>query len=704
MASKQSPFYSVDYGWSLGEGGWNTGMDDNLVKLGFFARRVVDTFESTLPSTPAAGRSCILPDNTVNVYVEKWYSVAPTIGEVYKVGGVQYEFTGSSFILRQSAEDVEATLTPQIDSIQSELQKDKGILNLGTVTTNTTISIADSNYIKVAVGADLDFTFSDLPPSGEVSRWTLELEVLGEYVIGWPSTVWDGGVLPNLGNSGIKIINFTNSGGTRFGQVEVGNVLVESSQGVFLGGSVVVPSTNPSTSAGGTTPSDVITTENGQVFLKEGKVAAITDDANIAKIRQYAPWLEVGVYEKTYSNITFLSADNVITASLLDFLWDDVSLQWICLTQDISGTGSTLNRARILTSPDMVTFTLTTGLNTNNLTDGTWTTLLKFIDGDGVVKFMLTKYFSESSLSGSTISGFVSTSFSATSWPSRTVLNSSGGGTVVSLLGNNASRSGAHWLAIRAGVIVERFNASGVLETFISAASTVASVDYDGVSKYYYSTSGAILDQTNSNIGISFVGATDSGAANAAIAPWVKYIPELAGWIALEMQMVGATVTSTTVPRVFFRPDATQIWGQISTFPTSVKFYWSASNTVSLTRASEVLYYNNTIIVTGLVDTSTDGTPKPFWTHAATSTDGGVTWDVVKVSDVLLPTVGRTPSTLQRFSSKRNKSGEYFKIVSPTNNISTSEYVLSVASGDAFVETNQSAASPTVTSVYTRIV
>ena len=49
MASKQSPFYSVDYGWSLGEGGWNTGMDDNLVKLGFFARRVVDTFEPTLP-------------------------------------------------------------------------------------------------------------------------------------------------------------------------------------------------------------------------------------------------------------------------------------------------------------------------------------------------------------------------------------------------------------------------------------------------------------------------------------------------------------------------------------------------------------------------------------------------------------------------------------------------------------------------------
>lgn len=691
MASKQSPFYNVDYGWAQGEGDWNTGMDDNLVKLGFFARRVVDTFETVLPVSPSNGRSCILPNNTVNVYVEKWYTLTPTTGEIYKVAGNQYEFTGSAFTLKVQAEDVQATLTPQIDQLKAA----NGVTDLGTISTNTTITITDKLYVKAAIGGDLSFTINDLPAAGEVVKWTLELEMLGVHVVTFPATVWEGGLPPTLGDSGKKIVNFINSGGTRFGQVEVGNVLVESSQGVFLGGSVVVPSTNPSTSAGGTTPSDVITTENGQVFLKEGKVAAVTDDVSVAKIRQYAPWLEVGVYEKTYSNITFLSAGNVITAALLDFLWDDVSLQWICLTQDISGTGSTLNRARILTSPDMVTFTLTTGLNTNNLTDGTWKTLLKFIDGDGIVKFMLTKYCTDTT----TTASFISTSLSATSWTSRGVYYVSS-----SLVGSNAGKSGSHWLIVSSGTVLYRFNAANSLENFVTSASTIASADYDGVSKYYYSTSGAILDQTNTNISISFVGATGSGAINAAIAPWVRYIPELAGWIALEMQVVSATATSTTVPRVFFRPDATQIWGQISTFPTSVKFYGTASNTVTLSRSSEVLYYNNTIIVTGLVDISTDSIAKTFWTHAATSTDGGVTWDVVKVSDALLPTVTRTTAWLQRFSSKRNKSGEYFKIVSPANDTSTSEYVLSVASGDAFVETNQSAASPTVTSVYTRIV
>ena len=37
MASSTEPRSGLNYGWSLGESGWNTGMDANLLSLGRFA-------------------------------------------------------------------------------------------------------------------------------------------------------------------------------------------------------------------------------------------------------------------------------------------------------------------------------------------------------------------------------------------------------------------------------------------------------------------------------------------------------------------------------------------------------------------------------------------------------------------------------------------------------------------------------------------
>jgi hypothetical protein len=705
MTAKQSPFYAINYGWAYGEDNWNTGMDDSLVKLGFFARRVVDAFVTVLPSSPVAGYSCILPNNSINFYVDKWFTVAPVVGEIYKIGVDQYEFTGSAFTLKVQAESVQTSLTPRI----SKLEAVDGIQDLGTVTTNTTINVTDKRHVKLAVGGNVVFTFNDTPVAGTVFPWTLELEMLGQYTVTFPSGVWEGGKAPSLGDSGKKIINFINSGGTRFGWVEVGNVLVESSQGLFIGGAVVVPSTNPTASSGGTLPPDTITTDGGQVFLKEGKIAAVSGATPIAKIRQWAPWLEVGVYDKTYSNITFTSGVNAITAKLIDFLWDDVSSQWVCLTFDVSGTGSTLDLARILTSPDLITFTPTTGLNANNLTDTLWTHLIKFTDGDGVVKFMLTKRADSTGQGMATaMSGYISTTLSNAGWISRTVINGMAG-TYSNLNSQVVSRYGQKWLSAEntgpGQYFLKRFSASNVLENVLaaSAASPIIAADYDGGSKYYYATSaGAVLDQTNSNIGISFIGSNNATTGSEAIAPLLRYVPELSGWLAIEQRLFGSRSTSTVVPRVFFRPDTTQVWGQISTFPTSVKYPSSSLNVVE--RSIEILYHNNTIIIPGLIDINATAVPL-FWTHAATSTDGGVTWQVVKVSDLLLPLVARSTAYGITSSKKRHKTGEYFKIVnSVVNAVNTSEYILSLGSSDIFVETNQSAASPTVTSTYTRII
>lgn len=40
MSSVTESNLGLNYGWAYGESGWNTGMDDNLVKLGFTSRPI----------------------------------------------------------------------------------------------------------------------------------------------------------------------------------------------------------------------------------------------------------------------------------------------------------------------------------------------------------------------------------------------------------------------------------------------------------------------------------------------------------------------------------------------------------------------------------------------------------------------------------------------------------------------------------------
>ena len=41
MSSVTESNLGLNYGWAYGESGWNTGMDDNLVKLGFTSRNQI---------------------------------------------------------------------------------------------------------------------------------------------------------------------------------------------------------------------------------------------------------------------------------------------------------------------------------------------------------------------------------------------------------------------------------------------------------------------------------------------------------------------------------------------------------------------------------------------------------------------------------------------------------------------------------------
>lgn len=49
MPQKTAPFIEGKYGWNFGEGGWNTGMDENLVKFSYLFDRNIEGVVSSLP-------------------------------------------------------------------------------------------------------------------------------------------------------------------------------------------------------------------------------------------------------------------------------------------------------------------------------------------------------------------------------------------------------------------------------------------------------------------------------------------------------------------------------------------------------------------------------------------------------------------------------------------------------------------------------
>lgn len=62
MPSSLEPRGGLNYGWSLAENGWNTGMDANLLRIGRFGFHlsVKDRGLSAPPGSPAAGDSYIV--------------------------------------------------------------------------------------------------------------------------------------------------------------------------------------------------------------------------------------------------------------------------------------------------------------------------------------------------------------------------------------------------------------------------------------------------------------------------------------------------------------------------------------------------------------------------------------------------------------------------------------------------------------------
>lgn len=82
MPALTSPFFNINYGWALGESGWNDGMDLNLQVLSFLAKGAVDSFVGSLPPTPTLGQSVVLSSDQ-QIYVwfgSTWLFITPEEG------------------------------------------------------------------------------------------------------------------------------------------------------------------------------------------------------------------------------------------------------------------------------------------------------------------------------------------------------------------------------------------------------------------------------------------------------------------------------------------------------------------------------------------------------------------------------------------------------------------------------------------------
>jgi len=94
--SSIDPNLGLNYGWMLGESGWNTGMDANLKRLGAVTGlSVKDRDLATPPASPANGDRYIVPAAATGVWAGKSNQIAVCINSVWefhapKVGWLCY--------------------------------------------------------------------------------------------------------------------------------------------------------------------------------------------------------------------------------------------------------------------------------------------------------------------------------------------------------------------------------------------------------------------------------------------------------------------------------------------------------------------------------------------------------------------------------------------------------------------------------------
>jgi hypothetical protein len=95
MASTD-PNLGLTYGWTLGESGWHTGMDNNLKRLGAVVGLSVKSRATTTPpASPTDGDRYIIPSGATGVWAGKTNQIAVRVASAWeyhtpKIGWLAY--------------------------------------------------------------------------------------------------------------------------------------------------------------------------------------------------------------------------------------------------------------------------------------------------------------------------------------------------------------------------------------------------------------------------------------------------------------------------------------------------------------------------------------------------------------------------------------------------------------------------------------
>ena len=83
--SSTDPNLGLNYGWTLGESGWDTGMDANLKRLGaVVGLSVKDRDLTTPPASPANGERYLIPAAATGVWAGKTNQIAVRIADAWE--------------------------------------------------------------------------------------------------------------------------------------------------------------------------------------------------------------------------------------------------------------------------------------------------------------------------------------------------------------------------------------------------------------------------------------------------------------------------------------------------------------------------------------------------------------------------------------------------------------------------------------------
>lgn len=172
MSQKTSPFIEAKFGWNLGESGWNSGMDEDLVRFSYLFDSTINGIVSSLPRGTNGDAYYLLSDKRVYYFVDGSYysTILPKWFEIkLRSTGVRYVFNGTDLTTIRSSVETDSLLNtaavsqfstlswhPQIISEDVNIPKNVNAWSFGptiTIASGKKITVGEGSFWTIANGA-----------------------------------------------------------------------------------------------------------------------------------------------------------------------------------------------------------------------------------------------------------------------------------------------------------------------------------------------------------------------------------------------------------------------------------------------------------------------------------------------------------------------------------------------------------------------